>query len=255
MDELEGFGISVSGSIGPQSSLLLSSPSNLHRHSYKCVAYGIDRAGEAVSVSTVTKPDVALNSLRLELQALSDQVELGVNKSEGLAKDVESVHRKVDSLETKLDAILLSARVHSTLLAVDRTNFDVSRVYKDRIYLASKREEKAFDFATTDSACVAAGGYLAEIDDDEESAFVLAFSTTLGGSDIFMTGGNDLENEGKFVYFHSKKPVPDHVTWLSGQPSGGNEDCMHFWISRKGLNDTRCGGKAKFVCEIPLRAY
>ena len=70
-----------------------------------------------------------------------------------------------------------------------------------------------------------------------------------------MTGGNDVEHEGKFVYFHSKKPVPNHVTWLSGQPSGGNEDCMHFWISRKGLNDTRCGGKAKFVCEIPLRAY
>ena len=255
-DELEDIGVYVSGAIGSLPFLQLSSPINLRRDPYMCVAHGIDKAGKPRSLSTTTKPDTALHSVLVELHAISTQIDLGVKTSEGLVISVESLHGKVDGLEAKIDAISVSARVHSTILAAYVSNFDVSGLYKERLYLASKQEAE-FSIASANNVCIGAGGYLVEIEDDEESKFLLAFATGIGGADIVMTGGNDIDHEGQFVYFNSKEPVPDHLTWLVGEPNNyeGNEDCMHFWISQQGLNDVSCTVDAKFICEIPIKKY
>ncbi|RUS88258.1 hypothetical protein EGW08_003960, partial [Elysia chlorotica] len=76
-------------------------------------------------------------------------------------------------------------------------------------------------------------------------------------SEAFAMGGNDIELEGQWVYYHSKTPVPSSVTWLPGEPnnSGQNEDCMTFRMSKDGLNDVPCNTPVKFLCEVPLRGY
>ena len=254
----------MSGQTGPgrSSSLFLSwnSPTNLYRHTYTCVANGIDRDGKAKTISTVAKVEVVsdgcpnIDSLTSELKLQSIPLKASLNVSLDIFRLVQSLDQRVGGLEAKIDAITLSSKVHSTLLAIDRSKFDVSDLYKDRLYLASKREA-VFNLQNANNACQASGGYLVEIDDDEENHFAFGFAKKIGGSDHFALGGNDVKNEGKFVYFNSKKPVPAHVTWLRGRPNnaGGREDCMEIWLSQGGLNDIPCEAKVKFMCEVPLR--
>ena len=199
---------SVDGSIGtPYSHLKLTwnCPRYLYRHGYRCKAFGIDKAGLGVSITT-----------------------------------------------TKYFRV----KVESTQMDFDLTQFDVSDVYQNKVYLASKLETR-YTLARADNQCLTTGGYLVELDNDEESNFVLDFAKQIGGSDVFMTGGNDVDQEGKFVYYHSKRPVPDHLTRLQGQPNSlaGSDHCMFFSVSRAGLNDAPCDfSSAKYICEVNLRS-
>ncbi|GFR62258.1 C-type lectin 37Da [Elysia marginata] len=99
------------------------------------------------------------------------------------------------------------------------------------------------------------GGYLLELEDNKERDITYSFAKSVGGNDRFGLGGNDVAEEGTWVYYNSAKPVPKAVTWLPGEPNdaGGNEDCMVFWMSKGGLNDIPCGyNNIKYICEIPL---
>ena len=156
------------------------------------------------------------------------------------------MHSVLESLDTR-------AKVLSRLMAIDLSQYTVSDVYKNRsVYIASRWS--GYDLQDVDTECGEQGGYLAEIDDNEESQFVFDFGAEVGGTDRFLVGGNDVVSEGEFVYFHSGKPVPANLTWMAGEPNNiGNEDCMVFWIPEGGLNDVPCNyGNNKFVCEIPL---
>ncbi|KAK3767272.1 hypothetical protein RRG08_035262 [Elysia crispata] len=66
------------------------------------------------------------------------------------------------------------------------------------------------------------------------------FAKALGGGLHFLTGGNHLDNEEVFTYFHSKKRIPS-LKWLSGQPDNGHgcDGCMTFESRLYGLNDLR----------------
>ncbi|RUS69163.1 hypothetical protein EGW08_023078 [Elysia chlorotica] len=264
-DELEESGVSVIGEIGPgrSSFLLLSwnSPIKLYRDSYTCVANGIDRDGQPKTSSTVSKIEVVSDGCYHKIQSLESKFDTQSLQLAGSLKTgseiiqmVQSLDQRVEGIEEKLDAILFNSKVHSTLLAIDRTKFDISDLYNDTFYLASK-EEAVFNLKNANSVCQASGGYLLEIDDDGENQFTFSFAKKIGGSDHFALGGNDVEQEGRFVYFNSKKPVPAHVTWMDARPNnaGGKEHCMEIWLSQGGLNDIPCDTKTKFVCEVPLR--
>lgn len=263
--ELEDSDVSVTGNLSPKQDPYLviswNSQTNLYRDSFKCVANGIDEGGKAKSINTIVQLNVGSEQcsqsnqhLSVQIQELSSQYEVLANTSHDALKEVSLLNAKFDQIEDKLNAINLRTRVHSTLLAIDLTKFDVSDIYKERVYLASK-QEKNFNLPTANAACQAAGGYLLEIDDNEENKFAFDFAKRIGGSDHFALGGNDLEREGRFIYFNSKKPVPDHVTWMRDRPNnaGGKEHCMEIWLSQGGLNDIPCASKVKFICEIPLR--
>ncbi|GFR79988.1 C-type lectin [Elysia marginata] len=286
-NELVDADVTVVGKIEEELSensvLILSwnSPTKLYRHTYKCVAKGINRKRQGVSVVSSVKLEQVggggcchkMDLISSHLQNLEEVVQQTANashhKMELITSQLQHLEQavretsntsqgqdnKMRELESKLDAVHLTTRILSTLMTVDRTKYDVSPVYKETLYLAS-RAVKLFNIAADDKACQKQGGYLAEIDDDQESQFVLDFATETGGTEIFMIGANDLDDEGHFVFFHSKKPVPGHLTWKSGEPndSQGKEDCVHFWPSQGGLNDKNCNTQSKYICEIPLHA-
>ena len=238
-----------------------NSATNLYRNSYKCLANGINRKGEATSVSSTVTVQVLGDSaccqnidlVSSELGRLIKAVQ-ATNTSTEVVEQVQGLSEKLLELEAKLKTFHLSTRVVSTLLTIDKTKYDASRVYKDRIYLAS-RQVKEFDIAADNRTSQVQGGYLVELDDNEELQFVMNFSKSVGGTDIFMTGGSDIEKESVFTYFHSKTPVPPELTWIPGQPDdyNGREDCMHIWLKHGGLNDTVCKLQVvKYICEIPL---
>ena len=189
------------------------------------------------------------------LETIGNNVITSMNTSKRILDVVQRLDVKIDRLEKKVDAIDMRTRLIATLGAIDVSKYEVSDLYKDRIYLASKKVAR-FNIQQDNAACVGQGGYLLEIDDENERRFTWAFAQKIGNAPHFALGGNDIDREGRFVYYHSKKPVPSQVTWLPGRPNnaGGNEDCMAFWMSRGGLNDIVCSDNVKYLCEIPLRS-
>ena len=167
---------------------------------------------------------------------------------------------EVYGIDNNREAVSMSATKYINMaiqpkpISFDLTKYAVSRVYKDRVYLANKKQE-IFELERANKECIQTGGYLVELEDDQENKFVLEFVKGLD-YDIYMTGGNDVQQEGRWVYYNSKKLVPSEVTWMQGEPNNlRNEDCMHFWVSRDGLNDSKCRRTASYVCEVPLSSY
>ena len=64
-------------------------------------------------------------------------------------------------------------------------------------------------------------------------------------------GGNDIENEDKFIWEGSREPVP-HAGWLCGQPNNAQrgQDCMIITLGRKGrFDDKQCDETFPYFCE------
>ena len=258
---------------------------------FQCVAHGIDTNGKPTSLSSDVKrePDSVRCShskdpVYCELQKMSSKLEAIANTGEKLSVQVEALDAKYGLLEAiantgeklsvqlkgldakyglldegfeeldgKFDSLKDRLSVEFRLAAINRAKFYVSGTHNNRVYLVSKAVE-AFDLARANRLCGESGGYLVEFDDTEELKLVLGIVSKVGGTDWFFTGGNDVDREGHFVYYNSKKPVPN-LQWWRGQPdnAGGNEDCMQIKVSWGALNDNQCYDTGKYVCEVPLR--
>ncbi|KAK3777378.1 hypothetical protein RRG08_035519 [Elysia crispata] len=161
-------------------------------------------------------------------------------------REVQALSKNLLNLQDKIEDVHF-------LSTISRAQFDVSGEYEGRIYLASRWTMQS-NIAQKNKFCTAKGGYLVEFDNQKEFDFVLNFAKTIDEDENFMSGGNDLDNEGVFTYFHSKKKIPS-LKWRSGQPDNDrNEDCVVFRLDSYGLNDVRCEASAQFICEIPLPA-
>ncbi|GFO31296.1 C-type lectin [Plakobranchus ocellatus] len=201
----------------------------------------------------------ALNSkIDSKIEALDTKIDSKIealnSKIGGKIEALDSkIDVKIEALDSKLETFQQNMKLHFKMMAIDKGSFDVSDISKGRVYLASKAQA-AFNIGAANQACKSSGGYLVELDDDEEYLFVYDFVTRTGGANSFWTGGNDIEREGQFVYFNSRKPVPILRGWSGGQPDnvGGNEDCMEIRLNFQGLNDWICSATGKFVCEVEL---
>ena len=248
MDKAEGK-VSATGKLyswGPDESALVlawNKATNFCPNAFKCVAEGIKNKKSLSISSTIAQavPDGGVCCWN------RDSVNSVLGKS---AKTM--VFSEVQALSKNLQDKIEDVHFLST---IDRAQFYVSGEYEGRIYLASRQTMQS-TIADKNSVCTAHGGYLMEFDNQKEFDFVYKFAKAIGGGEHFMSGGNDVNNEGTFTYFHSKKPVPS-LKWLSGQPDDyrGKEDCMTFRSDPYGLNDLECYYKSvRFICEIPLHA-
>ena len=191
-----------------------------------------------------------------QIQSLANKFE----KLEGKFDDVygrnsprmQTLTDKMEELQKKLNSLEQNINLQFRLSGIDKGRFDVSSVYEGRVYLVSKAEE-VFNIARANNYCRESGGYLVELDDGQEYQFVFNLVSTIRGANSFWTGGNDIEEEGTWVYYNSKKPVPQ-LSWSGGQPDnmGGHEDCMEIRLNFGGLNDWLCNQPGKFICEIPI---
>merc|ERR1711872_112849 len=108
----------------------------------------------------------------------------------------------------------------------------------DSCYLVSPT--KMF-FYEAQQYCVGKGGYLAEIQSEDEQNRVQAVLNSLY---TYWIGLSDAVSEGHFVWQHSMTPL-EWSDWLPGEPdpvNGGSEDCvgMHEEGGRWGWNDMPC---------------
>ena len=170
-----------------------------------------------------------------------------------VAKQRLDLSKKILELKAKMETELISTRtVVSVLSTIDKSKYAVSRVFRERVYLVH-RKLVHFKLKSRNNECEKEGGYLLELDDDDEFQFVFNFTRFFGKISL-MTGGNDLEDEGVFTYVHSKKRVPQ-LEWVLNQKSANNgwRDCMAFESASQSLKYLSCAAKnVTYVCEVPF---
>ncbi|KAK3766564.1 hypothetical protein RRG08_035515 [Elysia crispata] len=229
-----------------ESALVLSwnKATNFCPNAFKCVAEGIKNK-KSLSISSKIAEAVSGGGACCWNRDSVNSV-LSRSAATMIFREVRALSKNLLNLQDKIEDVHF-------LSTISRAQFDVSGEYEGRIYLASRWTMQS-NIAQKNKFCTANGGYLVEFDNQKEFNFVLNFAKAIDEDENFMSGGNDLDKEGVFTYFHSKKAIPS-LKWRSGQPDNyRNEDCVIFRLDSYGLNDVRCEASARFICEIPLHA-
>lgn len=69
--------------------------------------------------------------------------------------------------------------------------------------------------------------------------------------DVFWLGGNDIEDDGNWVWASTDQPISNN-SWGPEEPNGGDaEKCLVMWQSANySFADYSCDNDAGYICEI-----
>ncbi|GFN80609.1 collectin-12 [Plakobranchus ocellatus] len=159
---------------------------------------------------------------------------------------VSDSSEKIHDLEARIQGLY-------TILSIHPLFYVPSAVYKnEKVYTLTRRNE-VFNLEKMNNKCKEMGGYLVEIDDAEELEFVASKVASITKNLVYI-GTNDVDEEGKYVFYNSKKPLPDGLKWKAGNPDNygkdPGEDCVNLTVA--GMNDLNCTSNGRFICEIPI---
>ena len=113
------------------------------------------------------------------------------------------------------------------------------------------QQHKSWDDAS--AYCTAKNSHLLEITTAKERRFVTELVRDYLES-WFWIGAIDRDTTGRFIYHHSKLPIPENY-WSQGQPdnAGFNEHCVLMYYNTRStvfeLYDYSCSSLDRFVCE------
>ncbi|CAL1530128.1 unnamed protein product [Lymnaea stagnalis] len=192
-----------------------TSPDDQEAGLYNCVANGVDGTGHPISVMSTSQVTSEVPSI---IQMVQEILNLKVNMNNALGNNCTS-----GSWQTRLE-LMKNAR------------FEISSLYKGRRYLLSK----IADFVSAPVAqesCELYGGYLAEIEDDDELQFVQNFFKTRSKIDFkfVLIGGTDEGHENVWVYQRDGRAMT-YTKWALGEPVGGvTNNCLFLGSERNWL--------------------
>ncbi|KAL5016210.1 hypothetical protein ScPMuIL_005799 [Solemya velum] len=87
------------------------------------------------------------------------------------------------------------------------------------------------DWNYAEKACVGRGGYLLEVDTNEENIEIEGYLLPLTSAIGFWIGARrNAKTESSFIWSHSGRSLT-FQNWHQGEPNnaGGNEDCVHIF--------------------------
>ena len=112
------------------------------------------------------------------------------------------------------------------------------------------RQYKSWDDAT--AYCTSKNSYLLDVTTDTEREF--ATELLRNYRYFFWIGATDRDTTGRFIYYHSKLPIPEKY-WGQGEPDNyrGNQHCVVVYPNTRSggveLRDYSCNFRYHFVCE------
>ncbi|XP_060577246.1 low affinity immunoglobulin epsilon Fc receptor-like [Ruditapes philippinarum] len=123
-------------------------------------------------------------------------------------------------------------------------------IFGNSFYFIGK---ESLNWSQTIDTCKALDAYLVQIEDSNESKFITDLvKPTFAESNGFgvWIGGSDLQNEGSWIWEHSKARIV-FSNWGPNEPNGNKrENCLHLYKSKGwAWNDAGCHAKMGFVCE------
>ena len=104
--------------------------------------------------------------------------------------------------------------------------------------------------------CGVRGGYLAEVQSDDENRFVAGMLPSYVKLNVWI-GYNDLEKEGRWLWTNTKNSGT-YTNWNSGEPDNKNDqDCavIETFHGRTTWDDQDCDRHEPSVCEAGLFAW
>ncbi|CAL1546029.1 unnamed protein product [Lymnaea stagnalis] len=212
-------------------------PGNEVKGLYKCAANGVDGTGHPLSVITTS----------LVTSEIPDTIKLA-----------QVVRNLMINMDYALENSCTSGCWQGRLERMKNAVFDISTLYNGHRYLLSKMYNLA-NVPVAQESCELYGGYLAEIDDENEMLFVQKFME-LHRSDSYIfvvIGGTDEGHEHHWVFDRSGRNVT-YTKWISGHPlTNPTLNCLFLhrdygWT----MDDYLCLDinrtyNFKYLCELP----
>jgi len=97
--------------------------------------------------------------------------------------------------------------------------------------------------------CKVLGAHLVEPKNLQENMFVKGLMLDHAMSHTWL-GGEDLTQEGKWMWSSTNTPVEEYTDWSPHEPNNlHQEDCMEIRSSDGKWNDSRCDSKYAFICQ------
>jgi len=232
VDVKDTVGGSVSGHLQANSESFIALewtyPSGTVEGKYKCEAYGMDKRGHPRVSSAVT--------------SISEK-----------SVDLDMVLENMKKMDSTLDALIaykqsLTSRLDNSREAIMSAEASHMGV---KYYLS---HPMMMNSAVADSLCRLYGGYIVEIDNEDEYTFVSDFVQKNANGDNVALGASDEEHEGSWKFIHCGDPMTT-LHWQAGQPDGqGHENCLYLASNSTdvGMFDDACAGPSmdRFICEI-----
>ena len=92
------------------------------------------------------------------------------------------------------------------------------------------------------------GRRLMEVRTQEDYERALQLFQELGNYPFWL-GGNDIEEEGVWVWDSNDEVIDMNRFWYSGEPSDNSEDCIMMWAPI-GFCDYTCSESLPYICEF-----
>ncbi|KAK6963505.1 nucleolar pre-ribosomal-associated protein 1 [Biomphalaria glabrata] len=215
---------------------------------YKCEANGINTLGKAVTLS-------------------STAVVIGVRPdNEQLVHTLQKLTQNMENLQSRMNSTEDHVRIldnFNKLKSSEQNNltnalFVVTPSFQGKRYLLIKNQL----YITANLAevlCGVFGGYLVEIDSNEEYRFIRDHLLSLHMFYCVLTGATDEKQEGVWINRYSKTPAK-YLNWGPGEPNGrGKTNCQSYgyYVDSWYMNDIPCSLLADcpvgFICEVDIK--
>ncbi|GFS10191.1 C-type lectin [Elysia marginata] len=227
---------------------------------YVCQVNLMDELGHPKTLFS----DVLVQEEMTQLQQYTHTLQDLGNQVKGAVDCCSNLNAKLDDLE------LTATRLTDALEYVQKAvMFEVSALFAGRYYYTSKYGVD--DISSAESSCEVLGGYLAEIQDAGEWAFVNYVLKTGApkwpNRTATFLGAQDAKAEGSWFWTQSKTPLK-FTAWESGFPDDVNhtKNCLgaSFTAGRGTFswNDVPCDVNMQtsaspvstvgFLCEVPI---
>ena len=235
---------------------------------YRCEAYGMDKTGHPVESTAdvqVSQVDVDLDFILSHVRELAITQERLVSQLQNTTSQLSTSQVKLEHLENKLNVAETALNVSHTKLEDFENrlaNFragmmESSTVYRNHRYFLSALTAPSPMSANT--LCPLYNGYLAEINDQNEFAFINNYLKTqimAVNYECVIVGSTDAGHEGQWSFMNSRKQMT-YFNWRPSNPNNiSSHDCM--WLCPVSgnfqMDDYPCDTHAyyyRFLCEIP----
>ncbi|KAK0048952.1 hypothetical protein Bpfe_021718 [Biomphalaria pfeifferi] len=226
-------------------SLLWMYPVQQMAGEYRCDAHGMSPTWKPLTIISTKKvigKKVGLISLIDRFRRIEINMAKLYNENINLRKDLNKSEMATANLYTRIE----NSR---------QWFFKVSSIYKGRRYYMSQQDPNSKSEQAM-AICVFFGGYLIEIDDTDEHAFVVAFIRQMTGFNLVLTGGTEQGHKDLWLYRQSNTKVPD---WLMQLRKCANCNTLYLYdkinwyaLDTFDYHTHPPYEPSRFLCEIPL---
>uniref|UniRef100_A0A2C9M192 C-type lectin domain-containing protein n=1 Tax=Biomphalaria glabrata TaxID=6526 RepID=A0A2C9M192_BIOGL len=205
-------------------------------------------------LDNVKNKSVSEDFIQKALQTMESSITQQKNFTQSAVDKSEAVKKRQDDMEGRLSK--LDSGSKSFTQKPIESLFIGSSPFKGRRYWLTR---KSYSILITDAEtmCLRYGGYLLEIDSQEEFNFVRTFIQKNSAFTCVYTGGTDSLSENIWVHRFSLLKMKA-LNWHNGEPNNHvkEEHCECFFKAYNYfMNDCKCDferhGNCGFICEIP----